>query len=92
MHTKQFEYILAHPKPIPKLTLIKTIALFDNSRDNPLNPNPNKTIRWGEPSNTEMMGSWIEYIDANGSGQAGQPANTVVSGSGLRESTKGQPQ
>jgi hypothetical protein len=59
----QLEYILAHPKTIPKGTVIKTVAHFDNSRDNPLNPDPTKTVRWGEPSDTEMMGTWIEFTD-----------------------------
>jgi hypothetical protein len=72
----QLEYILAHPKPIPKGTVIKTIAHFDNSRDNPLNPDPTKTIRWGEPSDTEMMGTWIQFIDDKGA----MPAATPVAG------------
>jgi hypothetical protein len=59
----QLQYVLKDPKPIPKGTVIKTVAHFDNSAKNPLNPDPTKTIRWGEPSDSEMMGTWIEYTD-----------------------------
>jgi hypothetical protein len=28
------------------------------------NPDPSRTIRWGEPSEEEMMSGWIDYIEA----------------------------
>ena len=34
-------------------------------------PRPEGAIRWGEPSEEEMMSGWIEYIEA--------PANTALS-------------
>jgi hypothetical protein len=64
----QLKYILGHPKPIPQGTVIKTVAHFDNSRDNPLNPDPTKTIRWGDPSDREMLDTIIEFIDGNKEG------------------------
>jgi hypothetical protein len=79
----QLEYILAHPKTIPKGTVIRTIAHFDNSRDNPLDPNPTKTIRWGEPSDTEMMGTWIEFTNDKGASlSATRPLIGLSSGKG----------
>ena len=37
---------------------------YDNSRNNPANPDPTQVIRWGDKSEEEMMTSWIEYLDA----------------------------
>jgi hypothetical protein len=59
----QETYFLKHQFLIPKGTKLVTTAYFDNSPNNPLNPDPSKTIRWGEPSNEEMMGFWLAYAD-----------------------------
>ena len=50
---------------MPKGTKLVTTAYFDNSVNNPLNPDPSKIIRWGEPSNEEMMGFWLAYADVD---------------------------
>lgn len=60
----QITYRAAEPIFLPKGTRIKIDAHFDNSANNPLNPDPSKTIRWGAASETEMMDGWIEYVDA----------------------------
>jgi hypothetical protein len=59
----QETYFLKHQFVIPKGTRLITTAHFDNSANNPLNPDPSQTIRWGEPSNEEMMGFWLAYAD-----------------------------
>ena len=59
----QETYFLKHQFLMPKGTRLVTTAYFDNSANNPLNPDPSKTIRWGEPSNEEMMGFWLAYAD-----------------------------
>jgi hypothetical protein len=56
-------YTLKNPKFVPKGTVIRTTAHFDNSPNNPLNPDPTEAVRWGQPSRTEMMGFWVDYID-----------------------------
>ena len=61
----QETYFLKEPKLLPKGTQINMTAYFDNSRNNPLNPDPSATIRWGEPSNREMVGFWVQYADAD---------------------------
>ena len=48
---------------MPKGTKLVTTAYFDNSLDNPQNPDPSKAIRWGEPSDEEMMGFWLQFAD-----------------------------
>lgn len=59
----QETYFLKHQFLMPKGTKLVTTAYFDNSPNNPLNPDPSKAIRWGEPSNEEMMGFWLAYAD-----------------------------
>lgn len=59
----QETYMLAKPKLLPKGTLLRSTAVFDNSANNPLNPDPTKYIRWGEPSTEEMMGFWLAFTN-----------------------------
>lgn len=60
----QITYRARDPIFIPKGTRIKIDGVFDNSANNPLNPDPKKQVRWGAASETEMMDGWIEYVDA----------------------------
>jgi hypothetical protein len=59
----QETYFLKHQYVMPKGTKLITTAYFDNSVNNPLNPDPTKSVRWGEPSNEEMMGFWLAFAD-----------------------------
>ncbi len=59
----QETYFLKHQFLIPKGTRLITTAYFDNSTNNSLNPDSTKSVRWGEPSNEEMMGFWLAYAD-----------------------------
>ena len=59
----QETYFLKQQLILPKGTKLVTTAYFDNSSNNPLNPDPSQSIRWGEPSNEEMMGFWLAYAD-----------------------------
>jgi hypothetical protein len=56
-------YFLKHQFLMPKGTKLVTTAYFDNSLNNPQNPDPTKAIRWGEPSDEEMMGFWLQFAD-----------------------------
>jgi hypothetical protein len=60
----QITYRMSEPKFIPKGTRLAIISHFDNSPNNPLNPNPAEVVRWGGASEMEMMDGWIEYMDA----------------------------
>ncbi len=60
----QLKYLLAEPLFVPKGTRLIMTFHYDNSAGNPFNPNPARTIRWGEPSEEEMMSGWIDYIEA----------------------------
>lgn len=59
----QETYFLKHQFVMPKGTKLVTTAYFDNSSNNALNPDPSKSIRWGEPSDEEMMGFWLQFAD-----------------------------
>jgi hypothetical protein len=60
----QLIYRMAEPLPVQKVTRLIITAHFYNSANNNWNPDPTQTIRWGEPSTSEMMDGWVEYIDA----------------------------
>jgi peroxiredoxin len=60
----QHRYRFANPLRIPKGTRIECTAHFDNSAGNPANPNPAKSVRWGDQTWEEMMIGFINYIDA----------------------------
>jgi hypothetical protein len=56
----QSYYILAKPLALPKGTRIDCQAHYDNTDKNPYNPDPSKTVRWGDQTFEEMM---IGYVD-----------------------------
>ncbi len=51
----QLRYEFAEPKLIPKGTIVKCTAAYDNSEGNPNNPDSSKQITWGQQSWDEMM-------------------------------------
>ena len=52
----QGQYSYAQPIRLPKGTRIEVEAWYDNSVDNPLNPNsPPKTVMWGDDATDEML-------------------------------------
>jgi peroxiredoxin len=54
-------YVLSEPKPMPEGTIIHCEGHFDNSADNPNNPNPKKTVTFGEQTNDEMLVGYLNY-------------------------------
>ncbi len=78
----QETYFLRHQFIMPKGTKLVTTAYFDNSANNPLNPDPSKAIRWGEPSNEEMMGFWLAYADVQPIGAQNETAKKAVASIG----------
>ena len=51
----QLSYKLAEPRPLKAGTKLRAIAWYDNSRNNPHNPDPDKTVTWGDQTSDEMM-------------------------------------
>jgi len=58
----QVGYDEASPVVLPKGTRMECTAHFDNSPNNPLNPNPKVEVRWGDQSWEEMMIGWFGVI------------------------------
>ncbi len=61
----QLVYRFQDPVYVEKGSLLTVTTHYDNSPNNPANPDPAKAIRWGDKSEEEMMTSWIEYLDAS---------------------------
>lgn len=58
----QVMYHYKEPKHVPRGTKVRFYAVYDNSADNPYNPDPTKHIRWGDASTDEMMIGYMSYI------------------------------
>lgn len=56
----QITYHLAEPKLLPKGTRLRCTAVFDNSSENPNNPDPSKTVMFGEQTWDEMLIGWFQ--------------------------------
>ncbi len=54
-------YRFAQPKRLPAGTRIRCSGAFDNSSQNPDNPNPGVTIRFGEQTDDEMFIGYMNY-------------------------------
>jgi hypothetical protein len=57
----QWDYVLAKPLNVPAGSKIITRWVYDNSTRNPGNPDPTKTVYWGEQSFEEMLAVYIHY-------------------------------
>jgi hypothetical protein len=51
----QLVYVPQNDVVLPKGTKIHCVAHFDNSANNPYNPDPSKKVTWGDQSWDEMM-------------------------------------
>jgi hypothetical protein len=56
----QLYYSFAEPVRLPKGSRIKGTAHFDNSLNNPANPDPARQVRWGQQTSDEMMLGWFD--------------------------------
>ncbi|MGC2528795.1 MAG: hypothetical protein WA639_13670 [Candidatus Acidiferrum sp.] len=62
----QMSYRLAKPRLLKAGTELQAVAWFDNSRDNPHNPDPDAAVRWGEQTYDEMMVGFFDVAVAAG--------------------------
>jgi Copper type II ascorbate-dependent monooxygenase, C-terminal domain len=51
----QLTYKLAEPRELKAGTKLRAVAWYDNSSNNPHNPDPQKTVTWGDQTSSEMM-------------------------------------
>lgn len=57
----QLSYVFDEPLQAPAGTEFFATAHFDNSADNPDNPDPTAEVRWGLPTYAEMMFAFMSY-------------------------------
>lgn len=57
----QLSYRLAEPLTLPAGSTIRATAWYDNSTNNPANPDPDRTVPWGPQTYDEMMIGYVEY-------------------------------
>ncbi len=60
----QLSYRLSKPKLLPRGTVIKCTAVFDNSDENPVNPDSTQPVKWGPQSFEEMMIGFFTGVEA----------------------------
>ncbi len=58
----QTNYRLAEPLTIPAGARLHCTAVYDNSTNNPANPDPTKTVTWGDQSWDEMMLGYFDLL------------------------------
>jgi peroxiredoxin len=99
----QIRYEFAEPILAPKGAVIRCTAHYDNSADNPANPDPTITVRYGDQTWEEMMFGFYASIDPNEdlsaklaaratqdqSGDAEKPATSSAPASGSETTLEG---
>ena len=58
-------YVLNPPKLLPAGTRVELDMTWDNSAQNPRNPDPNKTVYWGDQTWEEMNVGWFRFRAAD---------------------------
>lgn len=58
----QSVYRFAEPLKIPKGTKLTWTGHWDNSADNPRNPDPTKEVTWGLQTWDEMQNGWMDVV------------------------------
>ena len=62
----QLTYFLAQPKLLPAGTILECIGHYDNSANNPNNPDPSSAVHHGDQSWEEMLKGFMDIaIDLN---------------------------
>jgi hypothetical protein len=57
----QMSYYLQEPLLLPKGTRIEASAWYDNSPNNPSNPNPKEDVYWGDQTWEEMLAGFMDF-------------------------------
>jgi Copper type II ascorbate-dependent monooxygenase, C-terminal domain len=62
----QMSYRLAEPLPLKAGTTLQAVAWYDNSAKNPHNPDPTRSVIWGDQTTDEMMVGFFDVaVPAN---------------------------
>jgi hypothetical protein len=82
----QLSYRLSEPRLLKAGTKLRAIAWYDNSANNPHNPDPHRTVTWGDQTSDEMMVGFFDvavpaamdkwkFFEREGTSIPRQPAN-----------------
>jgi len=58
----QLAYFLQQPMHLTKGTKIQVVAHYDNSPNNPRNPDPTQEVHWGEQTSDEMLMGYYQVV------------------------------
>jgi hypothetical protein len=58
----QFVYVPKEMIDLPKSTVLRAVAHYDNSSGNPSNPDPSKAVRFGPQTDEEMMFGYVDLV------------------------------
>lgn len=61
----QTSYRFNELKSVPAGTVVRMEGTWDNSSNNPFNPDPSKTVTWGEATHEEMMFGWLSFTNVD---------------------------
>src|SRR5262249_41020175 len=91
----QLGYELEKPMVLPKGTRIECTAHFDNSINNPHNPDPTKAVKWGDQTWEEMMIGWFgvsvdPQAKTRGVDKVREPGTAHATGSARRRPARHQ--
>jgi len=56
----QTSYPLAEPRFLKQGSEMRAVAWYDNSSNNPNNPNPNASVNWGDQPGDEILGGFFD--------------------------------
>jgi len=65
----QLAYTYEEPKPMPAGTVLTAVGAFDNSAQNPANPDPERSVPWGQQSWDEMFFGAMSWKYTNQGGE-----------------------
>jgi len=55
-------YRFEEPLLVRKGSRLTATGVWDNSADNPNNPDPKRTVSWGEQTFDEMLNGWVDFV------------------------------
>ncbi len=77
----QTYYAFKKPLEVAPGSKLRVTAKYDNTKDNPFNPDPSKTVHFGEQTFEEMMIGYFDYLPNPAPPPAAKPDSVKKSGS-----------
>jgi hypothetical protein len=71
-------YLLSKPRVMLEGSALRYLARYDNSAGNFSNPEPTKTVRWGEQTKDEMVFGYVKVARADQDRTFGSPAIRIA--------------